>query len=142
MTPNGRQVLVQIPSRLELLDMLQSVAEQTAQIVGFSDDAQVDFGLAVREAAINAMKHGHGLNPDVHVEVRFTTEVDLITALIVDQGNGFEPQEVPDPTQSENIWRESGRGLMLIRSLVDEVVFERGAPGMRVMLRKQLVVKR
>ncbi len=57
--PADTRITMSVPSRLDLLDLLQAVAEEIARIAGFADEARLDFGLAVREGVVNAMKHAH-----------------------------------------------------------------------------------
>ncbi|MDQ7088413.1 MAG: ATP-binding protein [Acidobacteriota bacterium] len=63
-----------------------------------------------------------------------------LSIAIRDEGAGFEPRHTPDPTTPENLWRSSGRGLLLMRSLVDEVRFERHESGMELVLIKNCPV--
>jgi len=137
--PERRTVHLCLPSRLDHLNLVQEVAEEIAQLAGLDEDGRLDFGLAVREGVINAMKHGHGLDETKPVELSFVTEAaGHLSVTIADRGAGFDPQATPDPTAPENLMKPSGRGLLLMRSLVDEVSFERGAPGMKLVLVKKL----
>jgi serine/threonine-protein kinase RsbW len=72
--------------------------------------------LALEEAIVNAIKHGHGGDTNKEVRIRYSVGVDYFLGQISDQGPGFDPGAVPDPLQQENIEREGGRGLLLIRS--------------------------
>jgi serine/threonine-protein kinase RsbW len=95
-------------------------------------------GLAVREALINAMRHGNGLGSDEPVEVVFCLMAGKLEVAIRDRGDGFDPAEVADPTLPENLSRTSGRGLLIIRSFVDAVRFRRRrGGGMEVILSKE-----
>jgi serine/threonine-protein kinase RsbW len=79
--------------------------------------------LALEEALVNAIKHGNQLDPDKTVRIHADVEQDRIYVEIEDQGPGYRPEEVPDPTLDENIERASGRGLMLIKSFMNRVEF-------------------
>jgi serine/threonine-protein kinase RsbW len=79
--------------------------------------------LALEEALVNAIKHGNGLDPDKSVRIHCDIQDDRFFVEIEDEGPGFSPEEVPDPTLDENIERPSGRGLMLIRSFMTHVAF-------------------
>lgn len=131
-----QRIAISLPSSLAHLDLVQMIAEQIGKGIGLDDDGQLDFGLAIREVAINAMKHGHGFDESMSVQIEFHTRETMVRALIVDQGDGFDPQQTPDPTSGENVWRSSGRGLLLIRTLVDEIAFDRLPDGMQVSLTK------
>ncbi|GAB4224531.1 MAG: hypothetical protein Kow0062_26500 [Acidobacteriota bacterium] len=127
-------IVIEVPSRLVHLDWLQEAAEKIAALAGFDDDGCLDLGLAVREGAINAMKHAHAFDASLPVRVEFVVRVDALEIRVLDRGPGFDPEATPDPTAPENLLRTSGRGLLLIRSLVDEVRIERRAQGMQVTL--------
>ncbi len=130
------KITITIPSRVENLDVVQNVAQESARLAGFSEDDQLDIGLAVREGAINAMKHGHKLDPSLDVAVEFITDdVDLVIS-IVDSGGGFDPSAAPDPREPANLWRTSGRGLLLIRSLVDTMNVKSNGSGVTLTLVK------
>ncbi|MEM7456829.1 MAG: ATP-binding protein [Planctomycetota bacterium] len=79
--------------------------------------------MAMEEAVMNAIKHGNQRDPQklVHIEIELTT--NNMYAKVTDEGPGFDPEEVPDPTLDENLEKTSGRGLMLMRNYVDEVVY-------------------
>ncbi len=79
--------------------------------------------LALEEALVNAIKHGNQLDPDKTVRIHADVEQDRIYVEIEDQGPGYRPEDVPDPTLDENIERASGRGLMLIKSFMNRVDF-------------------
>jgi serine/threonine-protein kinase RsbW len=79
--------------------------------------------LALEEALVNAIKHGNGLDPSKSVRVHCDIQTDRVYVEIEDEGQGFAPEDVPDPTLDENIERPSGRGLMLIRSFMNRVDF-------------------
>ncbi len=131
------RITMSLPSRPEFLDLVQDVAVSVARLCGFAEDGQMDIGLAMREGAVNAMKHGNGLDPRLPIDVEITGSVERVTIVVRDRGHGFDPQAVPDPTQPENILKSSGRGLFLIRTLVDEVRFHRRSPGMELVLVKR-----
>jgi serine/threonine-protein kinase RsbW len=79
--------------------------------------------LALEEALVNAIKHGNQLDPDKTVRIHCDIEKDRVYVEIEDQGPGYTPDDVPDPTLDENIERASGRGLMLIKSFMNSVEF-------------------
>jgi len=79
--------------------------------------------LALVEALVNAIKHGNRLDPSKKVDVKCMLADDLIRIEIADQGGGFDPAAVPDPTDPEHLERPSGRGIMLIRNFMSGVTF-------------------
>jgi serine/threonine-protein kinase RsbW len=88
----------------------------------------------VEEALVNAIKHGNGLNPSKKVRIAYHVRAEHFEIVVADEGPGFDPDEVPDPTAPENLERCCGRGLMLMRHYMSEVAFNRR--GNSVRLRK------
>jgi serine/threonine-protein kinase RsbW len=118
-----------LPSEVKLVDVVHSSAEKMAEVAGFDADEALNIGLAVREAVINAMLHGNQQDPSLLVDVALFLEADGLVATVRDHGQGFDPNETPDPTEGDNLLRTSGRGLLLIRAFVDQVEFELPADG-------------
>ncbi len=127
-----------LSSEVRLIDLIHMAAEKVAQVAGFDADESLNLGLAVREAAINAIIHGNGSDPNLEVHVTLTASDEGFSAHIADEGEGFDPDAAPDPTKGDNLLATSGRGLLLMRSFVDDIVYSRRAPrGMEVILRKR-----
>ena len=90
---------------------------------GLSDEVTFDVKLAVQEAVVNAAEHGNEYDENKSVCICCEATDEAIKVTVVDEGPGFDPCCVPDPTLPENILRESGRGVFLMRSLCDEVCY-------------------
>jgi serine/threonine-protein kinase RsbW len=87
-------------------------------------------GMALREALANAIKHGNKLSPDKRVHVHMLVRRgDELRLTVEDEGDGFDPRVVPDPTAPENLLSVSGRGLLYMRKFVDKVHFSAGERG-------------
>ena len=84
---------------------------------------RLNFRVGLTEALSNAMMYGNGHDPAKRVRVEVTIEGARIEARITDQGVGFDPNSVPDPTSPDNLLKSGGRGLFLMRQLCDEVSF-------------------
>lgn len=126
------------PSEVKLIDLVHSATEKMAELAGFDPDEALNVGLAVREAAINAIVHGNGEDPDLQVHLTMTAGDEGFEARITDEGEGFDPDETPDPTAGVNLLATSGRGLLMIRAFVDDVAFRRRSQrGMEVTLTKR-----
>ena len=83
--------------------------------------------LALEEAFVNAVKHGNKMDPAKEVRIECLVETDKVTVSVTDEGNGFDPESIPDPRYGVNLYKPEGRGLFLMRSYMDEVEFnERG----------------
>lgn len=145
MTETGHTVHIEFPSVFEMIDLVEAVVNQLGKILGFDEDAQQWVGVAVRESVINAIKHGNHFDASKLVEVDFTmTPPAAPTELFVrirDQGEGFDPQELPDPLAPENLLKASGRGIFFMRSFMDDVQIHR-APGGGMEVRMLKRIKR
>jgi len=89
--------------------------------------------LALEEALTNAFKHGNKGDPSKTVRVHCDIQFDAVTIDVIDEGSGFDPDAVPDPTESENLEIPSGRGLTLMRAYMTEVQIL--PPGNRVKMK-------
>ena len=133
MTLGAQTVRLDFYSTFEMLDVVQAVSEQLGRLTGLDDDALHWVAVAVRESVINAIKHGNGGDEQKQVHVDFTP-LDAsaprgIAIRVRDEGPGFDPDNVPDPLAPENLLKNSGRGIFLIRSFMDEVALQRAAEG-------------
>ena len=94
-----------------------------------------NFRTALAEALGNAIRYGTGEDPTKVVRVRVELGRDVVRIHVQDGGNGFDRSHLPDPTRPENLEREDGRGLFVIRHLVDDVVFNEKGNGICLTLR-------
>jgi serine/threonine-protein kinase RsbW len=92
---------------------------------GYPEISKFPLRLALEEALVNAFKHGHRDLPDQPVRVAWRVERQKITLSIEDQGPGFRPDDVPDPTTPEALEKPSGRGLMLMRAYMTSVEYSK-----------------
>ena len=90
---------------------------------GYPEAAAFAIKLALEEGLNNAIKHGNGYDPTKKVEIDFDIDPKRAVITITDQGRGFNPVDVPDPTTDENLEKPCGRGIMLMRAYMDEVRF-------------------
>ncbi len=109
------------PSDVKHVDLLHTLSDTVSGEVGFTEDQALNLALAVREAAINAVKHGNALDARKKVIVSFEFGGPDVVVTVEDRGTGFDPEKTPDPTRPENLHRASGRGFLLMKSFVDEV---------------------
>jgi serine/threonine-protein kinase RsbW len=82
---------------------------------GFTEKELFGMRLAVEEAVVNAVKHGNGYDPRKKVRVQYSVTPQQVLVAVEDEGPGFNPEEVPNPLEAENLERPSGRGLFLMR---------------------------
>jgi serine/threonine-protein kinase RsbW len=100
---------------------------QMLETAGFSDRERFAVRLALEEAVMNAIRHGHQFDRSKHVHLRYHVTQECLLAEVEDEGPGFDPAVVPDPREPENLEREGGRGLLLMRSYMTWVRYnERG----------------
>lgn len=100
-----------------------------------SSEKFINFQIACSEALINAIVHGNRENTDKNVYTELENDNVFITVKIRDEGKGFDVNALPDPTDSENILKESGRGIFIIRSLVDEFICNSSDKGTEYILK-------
>jgi serine/threonine-protein kinase RsbW len=112
-----------ISSDFKFVDLAEVVSNNLAKLVGFDDDVTMWISMAVREAVINAIKHGNKQDENKQVDIYFTINSESFAVEVVDQGDGFDPTIVPDPLDPENLLKPSGRGIFYIRSFMDQVEF-------------------
>lgn len=123
-----------IPSEPDVCAQIIATLLEQLERTKWSNKDIFGIHMAVEEAILNAIHHGNKCSPtkDVHLMIKICDKE--FYASVTDQGSGFDPDEVPDPTAEENLENASGRGVMLIKNFVDEVVYN--AKGNSVELRK------
>ncbi len=125
-----------IPSTVPAANRMIAKVLRVAERMKCGEEEMKKVELALREALLNAILHGNLRSPRKRVSVRCYCQADCGMLLVVeDEGSGFNPKKIPDPTQGKNIYSSHGRGIYLMRKLMDEVRFERC--GSRVVLKKR-----
>lgn len=114
------------PSDLGEARRVQAEIEAALQRVEFSEHDIFAIKLALEEALVNAIKHGNQMDRGKRVHVWYRVRTDRFEVRIADEGPGFDPEEVPDPTAPENLERPCGRGLLLMRHYMTEVDYADG----------------
>ena len=135
----SKTIELKLPSRIESVDESAVFAEKVARDWGYSDDFLSAIDLAVRESVANAVKHGNKFDEEKQVEVIMTDSADGLEMTVRDHGEGFDVDEIPDPTNPENLLKVNGRGILFMRSFMDEVGWERAMGGGMIvkMLKKR-----
>lgn len=110
-----------LPSRLESIADASAAAVEFARKRGFDDDALYGVDMAVREAVTNAVMHGNRLDNRKSVELKFQVSEAELEITVRDRGAGFNVSMVPDPTEGPNLLKASGRGILFIRTFMDNV---------------------
>jgi serine/threonine-protein kinase RsbW len=138
---NGKMEKLQttLDSVLESVDKAEEFVIQEAEKVGFDEDQQHQIGMAVRECAVNAVVHGNRYSKTKKVHLDIERSNGALTVTIGDEGDGFDLSSLPDPLAPENLLRQSGRGLLLIRTFMDDFdLHPRPGGGTEVRLVKHL----
>lgn len=129
-----------IPSILaEGVKVVESVID-AIRPYGYSDTAHFAVRLALDEALANAIRHGNKSDESKTVTIEFTVDDDEIRITICDQGPGFHPDQIPDPTLDENLERPCGRGVMLMRAYMTEVFFNDSGNCVTMVKRKDCLL--
>jgi len=121
----GKRNVVQIDirSRFEMVDFVQFIFESVVAELGFDPDSSHWMSVAVRESVTNGIRHGNKLDPSKRVTVRFEFDGPDLVITVEDEGEGFNPAQIPDPLSEENLLRANGRGIFFMKSFMDEVVY-------------------
>jgi serine/threonine-protein kinase RsbW len=124
----GVEISVRVPTDLSVVEEAVDLIARHCLASGIPPRAaRFNLRVALAEALANAIIYGNRLDPDKFVDVRVVVTRSGLTLNVCDQGDGFDPDAVPDPTLPDRVERPDGRGLFIIRNLVDEVRFnERG----------------
>lgn len=119
--------------------LLKEVSKQLITLLkekGVDEEIIFDIHIGFEEALRNAMIHGNKQDPAKKVVVETEINENKVIIYVEDEGGGFDPQNLPDPTLDENLLKEGGRGVYLIKHLMDEVRYENG--GRKVIMVKYL----
>ena len=122
---SGRSPAVEvvIPSDVAEARLIQDQIEQLLQSCCAHEKDVFGIRLALEEALVNAIKHGNQMDRSKTVKVVSFVQAERFEVHVTDEGTGFDPGDVPDPTAVENIERPCGRGLMLMRHYMNEVAY-------------------
>jgi serine/threonine-protein kinase RsbW len=125
----ARALSLDLPSCARTIDAVDAFVGEVAASAGFDADSTQDVQIAVREAVTNAVVHGNGRDESRRVRLQVAVSPAGLEVRVQDQGRGFDPGAVPDPLAPENLCKSCGRGILFMRSLMDEVRFHRAADG-------------
>jgi serine/threonine-protein kinase RsbW len=144
MSPHDPSLLrLEFTSAFDMLDLVEMVGHHVARDIGIDEETLHWVGVAIRESVVNAIRHGNQNDASKHVFVEFSTFAENgargLAIRVRDQGEGFDPDELADPLAPENLLKSSGRGIFLIRSLMDDVRLQRAPEGgMEIRMTKRV----
>ena len=117
-------IQIKIPSLPENIRIIESFIDNAKEKYELTDDIYGNIMIAVTESVNNAIVHGNKVNSKKNVSLKLSLEKSLIRFRIKDEGNGFDFNNLPDPTLPENRNKTGGRGIFLMKNLCDEVKFQ------------------
>jgi serine/threonine-protein kinase RsbW len=128
---------LELPSDLTLMNSVLEYLLGRVEKLGMVEIEQSNLFVALDEAFVNAVKHGNRNNPEKLLRV--TGELSAREAIftVEDEGEGFDVREIPDPTDPANLFKSSGRGVLLIYNIMDEVEYSQGGAKLRMVKRPQ-----
>lgn len=130
---------IELQSRIESVDEAAMMADEFAKSCGFGDEITFAVDLAIRESVANAVKHGNKFDESKTVHLTLDEKPEGFEITVRDFGSGFKVEDIPDPTDPDNLLKTNGRGILFMRSFMDEVEWENPADGglMVKMLKKR-----
>jgi serine/threonine-protein kinase RsbW len=129
---------IKVPSNPEFLPDVDVFLEGTLRGFGIDESAVADIAISVSELVNNAMVHGNKSSQEKMVTVRIKKSRNDVTVSVSDEGAGFNPTHVPNPLDDENLLQEVGRGLFIVRSLMDKVDVRATSNGTTVAITKAI----
>jgi serine/threonine-protein kinase RsbW len=121
-----KSIKISIPSLIENIQVIESFIDNAKEAFEINDDLYGNIMISVTECISNAIVHGNQSESSKLVHLELQMEPGLLRCSIEDEGNGFDFNQLPDPTDPENIEKVGGRGIFLMKLLSDEVKFEEG----------------
>jgi serine/threonine-protein kinase RsbW len=121
-----KSIKISIPSLIENIQVIESFIDNAKEAFEINDDLYGNIMISVTECISNAIVHGNQSESSKLVHLELQMEPGLLRCSIEDEGTGFDFNQLPDPTDPENIEKIGGRGIFLMKHLSDEVKFEEG----------------
>jgi len=128
-----------IPSRLDEMVTVHALVGEAIKEYKISDELAHWIELTISESMINAIQHGNKSDPTKEASLKISSDGNMIEIIVEDEGRGFTLDKIADPTDGANLLKPSGRGILIIRSFMDEVVLsQREGGGSRLRMVKKL----
>lgn len=136
--PDRTEFVLELPSDLRVIEAAVTYLVNRCRSYAFDGSRlSLNFRVGITEALANAVLYGNGGDPDKYVRVEVTLDRSKVDLRVMDEGEGFDPESVPDPTLPENLHRAGGRGLFLIRKLMDKVEYSDRGNAVRLVLLRE-----
>ncbi|MCS6817830.1 MAG: ATP-binding protein [Blastocatellia bacterium] len=137
--PETYSISLSIASGFEFVELVERVTATLARLAGFDEETAMWISMAVREAVINAIKHGNKEDRQKRVEIQYAFNHEGLSIRVLDQGSGFDLSQVPNPLDPENLLKPTGRGIFYMKAFMDEVdIWSSPGRGTVVRLRKKM----
>ena len=131
-----QELILELPNDIRSIEhAVEYVMRHCSTCCDYARRFNLNFRVGLTEALSNAMLYGNASDPEKRVRVEVTIRVEEVAVRVTDQGVGFDPTTVPDPTLPDNISKSGGRGIFLMRSLMDEVRFNAQGNAVTLVLR-------
>lgn len=114
---------IQISSKTENLTVIETFVDEVCEELKINEDYYGNILIALTEAVTNAIQHGNKYDPEKNINLQFVPNQKELVFTIKDQGRGFDFNNLPDPTEPDNIQKPHGRGIYLMKHLADKVEF-------------------
>jgi len=126
---------VALPANVNAISPVVEAVLRLVEQFAYAAGKEFEIEMALREALANAVLHGCKGDPRKKIECSVTGDQDRgILIVVSDHGDGFDPTQIPSPTEGQNLFSDHGRGIFLISRLMDEVQYERN--GAKIRMRK------
>jgi serine/threonine-protein kinase RsbW len=131
-----QELILELPNDIRSIEhAVEYVMRHCSTCCDYARHLNLNFRVGLTEALSNAMLYGNASDPEKRVRVEVTVKVEEVAVRVTDQGVGFDPTSIPDPTLPDNISKSGGRGIFLMRSLMDEVRFNDQGNSVTLVLR-------
>ena len=131
-----QELILELPNDIRSIEhAVEYVTRHCSGCYEYARRFNLNFRVGLTEALSNAMLYGNNSDPEKRVRVEVTIRVEDVTVRVTDQGLGFDPTTVPDPTLPDNISKSGGRGIFLMKALMDEVRFNKRGNSVTLVLR-------
>jgi anti-sigma regulatory factor (Ser/Thr protein kinase) len=131
-----QELILELPNDIRSIEhAVEYVTQHCSSCCDYARRVNLNFRVGLTEALSNAMLYGNDSDPEKRVRVEVTIKHEEVSVIVTDQGMGFDPASVPDPTLPGNISKTGGRGIFLMKALMDEVKFNERGNSVTLVLR-------
>ena len=136
--PKITENCIVIPSSQDFLCDVDMFIEGILRGYGADESVIADIAISVSELVNNAIAHGNAKNDSKKVTVDIIKNSDVVTISVQDEGGGFNPNNLSDPLAEENLLKEVGRGIFIVKSLMDKVDIKPSPLGTKIIMTKSI----